>query len=394
MPDKNIRILYISSLYPLKGPGVIGLRDFQRMRNAGLNVDMLTLTQVDGHPEILYVKGHNFLQKAFRYFLYKIKKMLRLSVKQNKHAPFFFFYEKENQPPIPTDRIMKCIKKDYDLVIVYFWQQMLSFETVEAIYDKMHPVVFFFPPDYSHMTGGCHFPGTCKRYQVGCGCCPAIGSQDENDFTHWNVEYRERIYNKVKPVVFGNSYMQEFYANSYLCKNVKRVKSSLDIDTDNYYPVDTNELREQLCIANKDCFIVGFGCQGLTDPRKGISILIESLKLWYQSMSENSRTMIIVVAAGRDFDKIKDSIPFKSIGLGMLPINKLPEFYSLIDIFVCSSVNDAGPSMVGQSIACGTPVVGFEMGALLDLDNVYAACFLKLSLDSIGQGSRIVNKKQ
>ncbi len=40
-------------------------------------------------------------------------------------------------------------------------------------------------------------------------------------------------------------------------------------------------------------------------------------------------------------------------------------------------------------------MIGAEMlGALLDLDNVYAARFLKLSLDSIGQGSRIVNKKQ
>jgi glycosyltransferase involved in cell wall biosynthesis len=33
-------------------------------------------------------------------------------------------------------------------------------------------------------------------------------------------------------------------------------------------------------------------------------------------------------------------------------------------MFVCPSVNDAGPMMVKQSLCCGTPVVGFDMGAV------------------------------
>ena len=38
----------------------------------------------------------------------------------------------------------------------------------------------------------------------------------------------------------------------------------------------------------------------------------------------------------------------------------------MADLFLCSSINDAGPMMVNQSLCCGTPIVGFEMGACLD----------------------------
>ena len=67
------------------------------------------------------------------------------------------------------------------------------------------------------------------------------------------------------------------------------------------------------------------------------------------------------------FDLIKDKIPFDSFGLGYVAMNDLPELFSLATCFVCPSVNDAGPMMVNQSLCCGTPVVGFEMGAVLQV---------------------------
>ena len=36
-------------------------------------------------------------------------------------------------------------------------------------------------------------------------------------------------------------------------------------------------------------------------------------------------------------------------------------------VYLSPSVNDAGPSMVNQSMSCGTPVVTFEMGTALDV---------------------------
>ena len=71
--------------------------------------------------------------------------------------------------------------------------------------------------------------------------------------------------------------------------------------------------------------------------------------------------------AGRDFEKISTMIPFESKGFGYVPMDKLPELYSASTVYVCPSVNDAGPMMVGQSLCCGIPVVGFDMGAVNEL---------------------------
>lgn len=354
------KILYISSLDPLKGPGAIEMGHYQCMKDAGLEVDFLTLRPVEGHPEIMHVKSSI---TWFDKIQEKIKRKLRII----PHPHYNFFYKKEEDPPVSTLKVLNSIKRDYDWVIIYFCQQMLSFQTVEAIYDKLNkPIVFFFSPDFFYMSGGCHFPGECTNYQTGCGCCPVFNSKNPNDFTHRNVMYRERVYKKIRPVVFGNNYMQSFYRKSFLLKDARLELSTPKLNVELYHPIDRKSLLKKYGISSGKSFIIAFGCQGLTSERKGIKYLIEALHIWQSQMRETDREKILLIAAGRDFESIKDSLPFDSIGLGMLDVGVLPEFYSLADVFVCPSVNDAGPSMVGQSIACGTPVIGFEMGALLD----------------------------
>lgn len=75
--------------------------------------------------------------------------------------------------------MINSIRKSYDVVFVVFWQGMLSFQTIEAIYDKFDSQFYFWCVDYSPMSGGCHFIGDCQKYVTGCGACPAIYSKNE-----------------------------------------------------------------------------------------------------------------------------------------------------------------------------------------------------------------------
>lgn len=89
----------------------------------------------------------------------------------------------------------------------------------------------------------------------------------------------------------------------------------------------------------------------MIDERKGIKYLLEAFKSLYQKMGDSSKK-VLVITAGRNYEAIKDSIPFASMGFGYVPMNELPELYSLATLFVCPSVNDAGPMMVNQSLCC------------------------------------------
>lgn len=361
MSKKEPRILFISSANPLVGPARLALDYTQAMRENGLEVDLLTLNPVESHPEFLFVNDTitNRLKKKF----VKLKnKLLKIYAKDG----YCFFYRKETSPPVDAEAVLKQITKQYDIVFILFWQEMLSFKTIEKIFDKLKCQIHFRCVDYSPMSGGCHFTCNCERYKVGCGKCPAYNSDNENDFTHWNVKYRQRVYDKVNPVVYGNTYMHRYFNESYLLKTVRKEKSLPLIDETIYYPHDKNKLRLKYQIPSEVKFIIFFGCQSLTDVRKGMNLLLESLNLFFEKVGENSENILLLIA-GRNYNLISEQIKFKSIDLGFLPYDILPEIYSLADVYLSPSIHDAGPSMVNQSISCGTPVVAFEMGTALDV---------------------------
>lgn len=369
MKNEKPRILIISSANPTKGPGVVALNGYNAFKDYGYEVDLLTLYQTEGNPEFLSVyncqegKNRNFLMKIEN----KVNRIFRqLNIRQN--SEYCFFYRKETCPPIPCRDVLKRIKKKYDVVYIYFWQKMLSYQTIERIYDKLHCAVYFWGVDYSVMAGGCHFTGDCQRYKTGCGCCPGIYSTDSDDFTSFNVKFRRKVLAKVHPIVCGNKYMQTFYRQSYLLKDYDRIETVYPIiDHKLYSPIEKSLLRAQFQISVNKNFIFFFGAQSLNDKRKGISYLLEALEILYKQLTEEERDSILLLLAGKDIEPIKDKLLFDYRHLGFVSSEELPKIYSLANAFLSPSVNDAGPLMVNQSLSCGTPVIAFKMGTALDM---------------------------
>lgn len=373
MQKSKPTILLISSANPTIGPGIMSLNSYSAFKKAGYDIDLLTLYKCKSNPEFLYIYDNTTL-------LFKIVKIW-LKLKTKIIALFFslkdrvsiepkdgynFFYRDEENPPIPIKLVLSKINRKYDLVFINFWQGMLSFKTVDAIYEKLHCQFRFAFVDYSPMSGGCHFTNGCEKYQTGCGECPAFNSHNPKDFTYRNVLYRAKVYDKIQPVITGNSYMFSFYEKSYLLKDVKKWSKAFPIiDLSVFHPHDIKHCRYEYSIDN-DAFVLLIGSQQLDNERKGVKYLISALDLFYNSLTFEEKKQVLVVAIGENFDKIENKIKFKTKGLGFVNVQELPKIYSMADLFLCSSINDAGPMMVNQSLCCGTPVVGFEMGACLD----------------------------
>lgn len=374
MSKSKPSILIISSANPTTGAGVVAEDYYKALSLHGFEVDLLTHYKCNSHPEFLYVKDLNkkseriklkikrHIDKIYRYIRAKIHKCLAYP-----HAGYYFFYYEEEKPPISVDDVLSQINKPYDIVYILFWQGMLSFATVRAIYNKLHCVVFFGGVDYSQMSGGCHFTGDCENYKTGCGCCPAFESNDIYDFTKHNVAYRKKVYDEVKPIVFGNSYMMQFYRQSFLLKNYQYYKSQAIIDTNLFRPLDKSLLYEQYGISKEKKFKILFGCQSVADERKGIKYLIEAINIFVSKLTEKELSHVLVMVIGNDFVKVKSQLcNIDTYDFGFVSKTDLAKLFAFSDVFLCSSVNDAGPMMVNQSLCCGTPVVGFEMGTCLD----------------------------
>lgn len=366
------QILLISSANPFKGPGAIGKKMFDILIEYSaeyeFDVDMLTTFEQPQCPEIKFIYKTNGSFNRILTFFNRLPHRIISKFSKQPRDGYYFFYRKETNPPIPSSVVLNKIKKNYDIIIVYFWQELLSFKTINDLYDRYPSKFIFICADYSPMSGGCHFTNGCKKFKTGCGACPAYNSSDDNDFTRYNVEYRKKVYEKVKPVVLANTYMIEFFfKKSHLLKNQRLVRGKDFLDTSLYRPVEIESIKVKYNIPKEKQFIISFGCQFLTDERKGMSYMIEALNIVYQKMTDDERRKTLLLAIGNDGDIIERQLRLDYKWWGYIPVDSLPEFYSLSNVFVCSSVNDAGPSMLKQSLACGTPLVAFEMGAALDV---------------------------
>ncbi len=117
--------------------------------------------------------------------------------------------------------------------------------------------------------------------------------------------------------------------------------------------------------------VIFFGAVGLSEVRKGMHFLIESLHKLKELISRSESDLgdkILLLIAGRGFDAIVGALPFESHYLGYLDNSYgIATAYQSSDVFLCPSIEDSGPMMINQSIMCGTPVVSFEMGVSLDL---------------------------
>ena len=241
------RILLISSANPFKGPGTIGKKMFdifkQHSIQYDIEVDMLTTFEQPSCPEIKYIyKTKGKINRLVTFLRRLPQKVINKSIKQANEG-YYFFYEKETNPPVPVSLVLKQVQKNYDIVIVYFWQGLLSFKTINELYDKYPSKFIFICADFSPMSGGCHFTNDCDKYKKGCGACQALNSSNVHDFTRFNVKYRKKVYEKVKPIIYANTYMIDFFfKKSYLLKDQKLIYGKGFIDTFFYRPLEIQSL--------------------------------------------------------------------------------------------------------------------------------------------------------
>lgn len=380
MVKSKPRILVLTSVDPHVGPAVVAYNFYKAFLHGGYEVDFLCPFPVKDHPEFLSVYKH---PKKYKQFLKYLKNKIKLLI-HPFDSEHYFFYDKETEPPMPVKDILAAITKPYDVVYILFWQEMLSFETVRQIYRKLKCQIHFRCVDYSPMAGGCHFVGDCEGYKTGCGQCPGFKHSRKYDYSHFNVMYRKEVYDEVKPIVYGNNYMQGFYNKSYLLTDYDRKEQVYPlVNNDFYYQRDVTESRGQFGIGKEKKFVIFFGAQSLNDVRKGFKYLLQALQIFAAKLSYREKAEVLLLIAGRDIESIKSELPFDYQYIGYVSPTKLPFVYSAASIFVSPSVNDAGPSMVNQSLSCSTPVIAFEMGTALDMVKGHNTGYCAKLFDSV-----------
>lgn len=367
-------ILIVSSANPSVAAGVLAVDYYNALKKNGSEVDFLTKNKSLEYPDFLYIQD-NYVNKAIRKIIKLFDKVsfkfFRIISKRDYKllTQRYFFYKNEKRPPVSNRRLLKALPKDkrYDLILIMFWQEMLSASSLEALYDKYKCPIFIGCVDYSPMTGGCHFISDCPTFENGCGACEIWYSKKTKDFTYKNVLEKKRIYEKIKPVLLVNKYMDENYASkSPMLKNIQKKYIFPVINEDLFCPIDKKIAKKELNI-DENKKVIFFACQNLHDTRKGGKYVLAALDNFYNELTDEQRENILVILAGRAEKEIESIVKFNCKTFGFVDTNKLIKLYQAADVYLSGSVIDAGPMMVNQALSCGVPVVAFNIGTAIDV---------------------------
>lgn len=212
-------------------------------------------------------------------------------------------------------------------------------------------------------TGGCHYDEECGGFKNNCGHCKVLGSNKTRDLSSYVYARKKMTFAKIKNLtIIGLSrWMSDCARQSSLLRNTSVYQLPNPINTSVFAPIDKEATRSLLNLPQNKKLVL-FGAIGaMSDPRKGFTELSAALE---KINSEN----IELVVFGSSQPKTPPNFKQKTHYLGHLHDDvSLRVLYSAVDVMVVPSLQENLSNAIMESLSCGTPVVGFDIGGNSDL---------------------------
>jgi glycosyltransferase involved in cell wall biosynthesis len=142
------------------------------------------------------------------------------------------------------------------------------------------------------------------------------------------------------------------------------------VDTNVFRPVGKAVARAALGIA-PNSRVLGFACTRIDDPRtgvpnkaKGVDLLIEAVR----DLPDHLKANTVLVLMGQGGERLAELTGVPVVGLGYVSSDRMKAIaYSAADVFISASRGESFGLVALESMSCGTPVVGFDVGGLKEV---------------------------
>lgn len=221
--------------------------------------------------------------------------------------------------------------------------------------------------DMNHFTGGCHYAWDCEGYIKGCDdCCPAIIGESGRDLAKINFEMKLKNAQEGKfQIISGSGWTLKQAKESKIYNQQKVFYNINSLINTKLFNASNRDVAKKIFGFDDSKFYILAGSQSAHDPRKGFFYFMEALKILETQLTIEQKNKIVILVVSRDVPQEFDFLNFKKQKIDYITDYRLlVVLYQAIDLFVNASIEDSGPMMVSEAMACGTPVVGFDMGVV------------------------------
>jgi glycosyltransferase involved in cell wall biosynthesis len=225
-------------------------------------------------------------------------------------------------------------------------------------------------PDMWALTGHCAYPYDCQRWISGCYDCPLLTKEGKKIVnpkpTRWDGTkrvWREKrdIYAKSKlHIVINSQWMKENVERSILRNALSIHVISNGVDLDMYQPYHREKVRRELDLP-QDRKILFFSAANIDSHRKGYPYAYEAVSQLRQRMQNPP----LLITMGHVKDQ-ETNLWIRHYGY-VKDAALQAKLYAAADLYLCTTLADAQPQTALESIACGTPVIGFDIRPMADI---------------------------
>lgn len=259
-----------------------------------------------------------------------------------------------------TDLSGHPLVKGADIIHLHWINQgFLSLKDIQALIKLNKPIVWTMH-DMWPCTGICHHARDCEKFQTECESCFFLNSKGK-DLSTSVFNNKLSLYKDANIIFVGCSqWLSGRARKSYLLRDKTILSIPNPIDTEVYHQMDQGTARELLGLPSGKILLL-FGALNVTDKRKGIDYLIAALR-------KIEKPDVELVVFGQVKDDIRGLFPMPIHSMGYLSDeSKIVALYNAVDMFITSSLEENLPNTIMESMACGTPCVGFKIGGIPEM---------------------------